>query len=166
MEFAGIEESNYAEVARIYLEGIRTGMATFETQVPDWQAWNKAHHEFGRIALVDQNRMLAWGALTPVSQRYAYRGVAEISVYVAESDRGRGLGKAVLQELIRIAEQNNLWTLQAAIMKQNEVSIEMHKKCGFRVIGYREKVAQLNGIWTDSVLMERRSKLIGIDQIK
>jgi len=166
MEFAGIEESNYAEVARIYLEGIRTGMATFETQVPDWQAWNKGHHEFGRIGLVDQDHMLAWGALTPVSQRYAYRGVAEISVYVAENARGRGLGKLVLQELIRLAEQNNVWTLQAAIMKQNEVSIAMHKKCGFRVIGYREKVAQLNGIWTDSVLMERRSKRIGVDQIK
>ncbi len=166
MELAVIEERNYAGVAQIYLEGIKTGMATFETQVPDWQAWNKAHLEFGRISLVDQNRMLAWGALTPVSQRYAYRGVAEISVYVAENARGRGLGKLVLQELIRLAEQNNVWTLQAAIMKQNEVSIAMHKKCGFRVIGFREKVAQLNGIWTDSVLMERRSKRIGVDQIK
>ena len=166
MEFICIEESNYAEVARIYLEGIKTGMATFETQAPDWHTWNKGHHEFGRIVLVDQNSMLAWGALTPVSQRYAYRGVAEISVYVAESARGRGLGTAVLQELIRIAELNNLWTLQAGIMTQNEVSIEMHKKCGFRVIGYREKVAQLHGIWTDNVLMERRSKRIGIEQNK
>ncbi len=163
MEFICIEKSNYAEVVRIYLEGIKTGMATFETQAPNWQAWNKAHHEFGRIALVDQNRMLAWGALTPVSQRYAYRGVAEISVYVAESARGRGLGTAVLQELIRIAELNNLWTLQAGIMAQNDISIEIHNKCGFRVIGYREKVAQLNGVWTDSVLMERRSKRIGVD---
>lgn len=166
MELVVIEERNYAGVARIYLEGIKTGMATFETQVPDWQSWNKSHLRIGRTALIENGHMVAWGALSPVSPRHAYRGVAEISVYVAESARGRGLGTAVLLELIRASEENNLWTLQAAIMKQNEVSIAMHKKCGFRVIGFREKVAQLNGIWTDSVLMERRSKRIGVDQIK
>ncbi|MDZ7613517.1 MAG: N-acetyltransferase family protein [Flavobacteriaceae bacterium] len=161
MEFVGIEEGNYSEVAAIYEEGIRTGMATFETQVPDWQTWNKAHLEIGRTALIEQGHLLAWGALAPVSNRYAYRGVAEISVYVAESARGRGLGTAILQELIRAGEQNNLWTLQAGIMRQNKVSIEMHRNCGFRVIGFREKVAQLHGVWTDSVLMERRSKIVG-----
>lgn len=166
MDFNIIDERNYTEVAGIYEEGIRTGMATFETQVPDWQTWTKAHLEIGRTVLLEQGRMLAWGALAPVSHRYAYRGVAEISVYVAESARGRGLGKAVLLELIRASEENNLWTLQAGIMRQNVGSIEMHKKCGFRVIGFREKVAQLNGIWTDSVLLERRSKLVGTDNQK
>tara|TARA_R110000868_G_scaffold68720_1_gene203199 strand:+ start:31445 stop:31933 length:489 start_codon:yes stop_codon:yes gene_type:complete len=162
MQFFPITESYYPEVAQIYEEGIKTGMATFETTVPDWNTWDSSHLPFGRIALTENAQILGWASLSPVSSRCVYGGVAEVSVYVAEKARGKGIGKKLLQELIRISEENNLWTLQSGIMSANKSSIQMHINCGFRVIGYREKIGQLHGIWLDNVILERRSKIIGI----
>ena len=162
MTFTAVTNTNYPQVAAIYAEGIETGIATFETTIPDWEKWDASHLALGRIAIIEDNVLKGWAALSPVSSRCVYGGVAEVSVYVAENARGKGYGKILLQELIKISEENALWTLQSGIMKANEASIQMHIKCGFREIGYREKIGQLNGVWLDNVILERRSKLIGI----
>lgn len=162
MKLELISESNYPQVATIYLEGLKTGMATFETEAPDWNKWNTSHLKFGRIAFSDNNQLLGWAALSPVSSRCVYGGVAEVSIYVAEKFRGKGIGKKLMQELIKVSEENAIWTLQAGIMKANEGSIQMHIKSGFRVIGYREKIGKLHDTWLDNVILERRSKIIGV----
>ena len=162
MTFTAVTNTNYPQVAAIYAEGIETGIATFETTIPDWEKWDASHLALGRIAIIEDNLLKGWAALSPVSSRCVYGGVAEVSVYVAENARGKGYGKILLQELIKISEENALWTLQSGIMKANEASIQMHINCGFRVIGYREKIGQLHGVWLDNVILERRSKLIGI----
>ncbi len=162
MNFALITNVNYPKVAAIYAEGIKTGVATFETQVPTWEQWDTSHLPFGRIVIIENTTIMGWGSLAPVSSRCVYGGVAEVSVYVAEHARGKGYGKKLLLELIKISEENGLWTLQSGIMKANEASIQMHIKCGFRVIGYREKIGKLNGDWLDNVILEKRSNRIGI----
>ena len=162
MNFALITSVNYPQVAAIYAEGIKTGLATFETQVPTWAQWDTSHLPFGRIVIIENTTIMGWGSLAPVSSRCVYGGVAEVSVYVAEHARGKGYGKKLLLELIKISEENGLWTLQSGIMKANEASIQMHIKCGFRVIGYREKIGKLNGDWLDNVILEKRSNRIGI----
>ena len=161
MKFTPIVEKNYAEVAKIYQEGIKTGIATFETTVPDWNTWSSSHLSFGRIALQENHKILGWASLSGVSNRCVYGGVAEVSLYVAETERGKGIGKMLLKELIKISEENKIWTLQAGIMKSNQPSIQLHLNCGFRMIGFREKIGKLNGIWLDNVILERRSKIIG-----
>lgn len=160
MKFVAITSLNYPAVAKIYKEGIETGMATFEEIVPDWETWKNNHLPFGNIALVEENDLVAWASLAPTSKRNAYRGVAEVSVYVAKIHQGKGYGRQLLKELIQISEKNGLWTLQAGIMRENQKSINLHKNCGFREIGYREKVAKLQGTWKDNILLERRSKII------
>ncbi len=162
MSFVAINESNYAKVAQIYQEGIATGMATFETTAPSWGNWDASHLPFGRITIQDKTQILGWASLSPVSSRCVYSGVAEVSVYVVEKARGQGIGKKLLKQLIKISEENNLWTLQSGIMSANTASIQMHMNCGFRVIGYREKIGLLNSVWLDNVLLERRSKIIGV----
>jgi L-amino acid N-acyltransferase YncA len=163
MKIVTISEVNFPLVAKIYLEGIQTGMATFETQVPTWKKWDVSHIAFGRIAIIDdQETMLGWASLAPVSSRCVYGGVAEVSVYVAKNSRGKGIGKKLLLELIKISEENGIWTLQAGIMTSNVASINLHTSCGFRVIGYREKIGKLHDVWLDNVILEKRSKRIGI----
>ncbi len=162
MQFNSITKANYNQVAQIYEEGIKTGMATFETKSVDWSTWDKNHLKFGRITLQDGETILGWASLASVSSRCVYGGVAEVSVYVAEKARGKGIGKKLLLELIKISEDYNIWTLQSGIMRDNKASIQMHINCGFRIIGYREKIGQLNGVWLDNVLLECRSKTIGI----
>jgi L-amino acid N-acyltransferase YncA len=162
MEIVEITEVNFNVVSAIYLEGIATGLATFETKAPEWQQWDKSHLPFGRIAALTNNQMLGWAAMSPVSDRCVYGGVAEVSVYVSEKSRGTGVGKNLLNQLIAISEGNGIWTLQSGVFKENKASIALHEKCGFRVIGYKEKIGQLNGIWLDNVLLERRSTIIGI----
>jgi len=162
MDFIEITEKNYNQVAEIYEEGIATGKATFETKIPKWEAWDASHLSFGRIALIENNQMLGWAALSPVSSRCVYGGVAEVSVYVAEAARGKGVGKTLLNKLKEISEQNNIWTLQSSIFRNNSSSKALHLKCGFREIGYKEKIGQLNGVWLDNVLLERRSEVVGI----
>lgn len=162
MNFIEIEEAHFPQVAEIYRQGLETRLATFETSVPEWEAWNKSRLPFGRIALEENGELLGWGSLSPVSSRYVYRGVAEISVYISAENRGKGLGNKLLNKLVEESEAKGLWTLQAGIMRANTASINLHKKCGFRVIGYREKIGQLDGIWLDNIIMERRSKIVGI----
>ncbi len=160
MKLSPITEHNYPEVVNIYLEGIATGIATFETATPSWEVWDNSHHTFGRYVATDEKQVLAWAALSPTSKRHVYRGVAEVSVYVSSAARGNGVGTFLLQSLIQISEENDIWTLQSGIFPNNKASIHMHTQCGFRMIGYREKIAKRDGVWYDNVLMERRSRTI------
>lgn len=162
MKLIEISEENYTEVARIYGEGLKTGTATFETTIPNWEKWHSGHLPFGRIMAFENNNYLGWAALSPVSSRCVYGGVAEVSVYVSESARGKGVGEFLLKNLIEISEANSIWTLQSGIFRDNVTSHKLHIKCGFREVGYKEKVGQLHGVWKDNVLLERRSKIVGI----
>ena len=153
---------HWPAVSSIYEEGIRTGNATFEKEAPGWETWNSDHLQHSRIIASVDNEVAGWAALTAVSGRCVYAGVAEVSVYVAGKFRGQKIGNALLQELIKQSEQNNLWTLQAGIFPENKASIKIHEANGFRTIGYRERIGQMNGVWRDTVLMERRSRVIGI----
>jgi L-amino acid N-acyltransferase YncA len=151
-------------VLAIYLEGIATGQATFETTAPSWERWDSAHLNFARlVAVSDENGQLAgWAALSPVSSRSIYSGVAEVSVYVGSEFRGQGVGGALLDHLIEQSESNSIWTLQASIFPENIPSMALHKNHGFRRIGLRERVAKLNGVWRDTVVLERRSRIVGL----
>ncbi len=159
--FTDIDAVNYPQVVRIYEQGIATGVATFETSAPTWNEWDKAHLPFGRISYWEGDEMLGWASLTAVSNRCIYQGVAEVSVYVDPDSKGKGVGTALLQKLIQISEEHGIWTLQASIFRENEISIALHKKCGFRVMGYRERIGKLHGKWYDNILLERRSNTIG-----
>jgi L-amino acid N-acyltransferase YncA len=154
--------TDWEQVRAIYLEGIATGNATFETQAPSWEAWDQAHLHFARLVARDGERVLGWAALSPVSKRSVYRGVAELTVSVAESARGQGIGRALLEALIGESEQNGIWTLQAAIMVENAASIQLHLRSGFREVGRRERIGKLNGVWRDTLLFERRSDKVGV----
>lgn len=160
MQIAPITEANYFQVAAIYQEGLDTGLASFETKAPPWEAWNDSHMDHSRMAAIDGNQMLGWAALSPTSSRCVYGGVGEVSVYIAGTARGTGVGSYLLNELIRSSEANGLWSLQSGVFPQNKGSVALHLKCGFRQIGYREKIGQRNGLWFDNLLFERRSKLI------
>ncbi|MDN3725452.1 N-acetyltransferase family protein [Aequorivita sp. SDUM287046] len=162
MNLINISEENYPEVSRIYEEGLQTGTATFETVIPNWEKWDAGHLPFGRIMAMENKTHLGWAALSPVSSRCVYGGVAEVSVYVSDGARGKGVGEFLLKNLIAMSEANNIWTLQSGIFRDNLASHKLHLKCGFREIGYKEKVGQLHGVWKDNVLLERRSKIVGI----
>jgi L-amino acid N-acyltransferase YncA len=149
-------------VRRVYLEGIATGHATFETGAPEWEAWDRAHREDCRFVALSDGEVVAWAALSRVSERCVYGGVAEVSVYVASSARGRGLGTRLLERLIEGSEAAGLWTLQAGIFPENAASLAVHQRCGFRVVGVREKLGRLGDAWRDVVLLERRSKTAGV----
>ena len=162
MKLINFDQSHFPEIASIYEEGISTGISTFETSIPCWEDWNNAHLPYGRLAFLDNSKILGWAALSPVSSRCVYGGVAELSIYVAASSRGKGIGKKLLTELIKVSEANKIWTLQAGIFRENIASIKLHHNCGFRTIGYREKIGKLNGHWYDNIILERRSKKVGI----
>jgi phosphinothricin acetyltransferase len=149
--------------ASIYKEGIATGLATFEKNVPSWETWDTSHMKSCRIIVENENKVMGWAALTPVSDRCVYNGVAEISVYVAKRQRGKGIGSKLLEELIKLSEAEGIWTLQAGIFPENVSSIELHKKMGFRIIGLREKIGKLDGVWKNNCILERRSKIVGVD---
>ena len=154
---------DWPAICGIYLEGISTGLATFETEAPSWETWDATHLSFGRLVARRAGDVLGWAALSAVSQRKAYAGVAEVSVYVAESSRAKGVGRALLEQLIRESEPNGIWTLQAAVFPENAATIALHKGCGFREVGRRERISMLNGNWRDTILLERRSKTVGAD---
>ena len=152
--------NDWEQVRAIYLEGVREGNSTFETEAPSWEAWDEAHHKTPRLVMRTGDQVLGWAALSPVSKRRVYSGVAEVTIYVTESARGQGIGRALLEKLIDESEHAGIWTLQASIFPENEASIELHLKCGFREVGRRESIARLHGVWRDTILLERRSKLI------
>lgn len=149
---------DWEQVRSIYLEGIRGGDSTFETDAPSWEKWNEGHLQFARLVMREDDTVVGWAALSPVSKRHVYRGVAEVTVYVTESARGKGYGRALLQALINESERNDIWTLQASIFPENIASIELHLRCGFREVGRRERIAMLNGVWRDTILFERRRR--------
>ena len=157
-----MQPDDWARVRAIYDEGIRTGHATFETSSPEWEAWNEAHLDACRLVARRGKTIAGWAAASPVSERCVYGGVAEVSVYVTASERGKGVGRALLNALVLEAERAGIWTLQAGIFPENTASIALHQACGFREVGRRERLGQLNGIWRDVCLLERRSKVVGI----
>ena len=150
--------ADWDRVRAIYLEGIATGMATFETAAPTWEEWDSRHLSHSRLVARTDSDIGGWAALSPVSRREVYAGVAEVSIYVGTDYRGAGIGRGLLEALVAESERNGIWTLQAGIFPENERSLDLHKLAGFREVGRRERIAQLNGIWRDVVLLERRSK--------
>jgi L-amino acid N-acyltransferase YncA len=149
-------------VRSIYLEGIASGNATFETEAPIWGKWDAAHLPFGRLVARVEDVVLGWSALSPVSDRCCYAGVAEASIYVGARHRGQGFGRALLQATIDVAESNGIWTLQAGIFPENHASLTLVAKCGFREVGRRERLGKLHGAWRDVLLLERRSRIVGV----
>ena len=162
MKIIHFDHSHFKQVQEIYGQGLETGMATFETSIPDWESWDQSHLQIGRVAVMESDTMLGWASLSPVSNRCVYGGVAEVSVYVSENARGKGIGKILLKEMIKVSEANGIWTLQAGIFRENIASQKIHEACGFRIIGYRERIGQLHGKWKDNLILERRSKKVGV----
>ena len=150
-------------VRSIYLAGIATGQATFETEAPTWETWNNAHLPAPRLVALSSATIVGWAALSPVSTRAVYAGVAEVSVYIAREWQGQGIGRALLQTLVDESEKSGIWTLQASVFPENVASVSLHKSCGFRKVGTRERIGKMKGVWRDNLLLERRSQLVGND---
>jgi len=163
LEIIKMRAADWEQVRAIYLEGIATGHATFETGAPSFEQWDQAHLPFARLVARQGDALAGWAALSPVSQRCVYGGVAEISVYVSDLHRGLGVGRKLLEALINESEQNGIWTLQAGIFPENVGSLALHQRCGFREVGRRERIGKMNGAWRDAILLERRSMTVGID---
>ncbi len=153
-----LREDDWPAAAAVYEEGIRTGNATFETAAPLWSAWDAGHLAEPRLVAELDGVLAGWAALMPYSSRSCYAGVADVSVYVAEAARGRGVGRALLDELVERADRLGFWTLQAGIFPENAASLRLHEGCGFRRVGVRERIGRLDGVWRDVVLLERRSR--------
>ena len=163
MQIREMTKNDWSSVSSIYAEGIATGFATFEQQVPSFGQWDKNHLQTCRLIALKEENIIGWAALSPVSSRCVYGGVAEISVYVGKDSRGMGAGKSLMQKLIEQSETAGIWTLQSGIFPENTQSVILHKKMGFRFIGKRERVGKLDGGWKDNLLFERRSKTVGIN---
>ena len=158
-----MKTGDWPQVAAIYQEGIETGLATFQSEVPSWEDWDRGHVACCRLVARKSDEVLGWAALSAVSSRSVYAGIGEVSVYVGTAYKKMGVGTALLNELIRQSEANGFWMLQGVITKENTASIVLHKKCGFRLVGIRERIGRMpDGIWHDTVLLERRSRTIGI----
>lgn len=160
MEIRKLLDTDWPRVQLIYEKGIKTGNATFQTSAPSWEEWNESHLASCRIVAQSNDQIIGWAALTPVSSRCVYAGVAEVSVYVDPEHSGKGIGLALLNELVHLSEADGIWTLQAGIFPENIASLRIHEKAGFRILGVREKIGKQNGLWRDTVLLERRSALI------
>jgi L-amino acid N-acyltransferase YncA len=155
-----LRPDDWPAVRGIYEDGIRSG-ATFETEAPSWEAWDAAHPDLRLVAERD-GAVVGWAALSPYSHRYCYRGVGDVSAYIAESARGAGVGRLLLEELVQRSEKAGYWTLNAGVFPENEASIRLHQSCGFRVIGVRERLGEFAGVWRDAVWLERRSRVVGL----
>ncbi len=160
-----LEAVDWLAVREIYHQGILTGIATFDTDIPEWEEWNEIHRPDCRLVaakLAARRRdVVGWAALSPVSERCVYDGVGEVSVYVSKNYRGRGIGKTLLEALIEESEAAGLWTLQAGIFPENEASLVLHERCDFRRVGIRRRIGKMNGAWRDVILLERRSERVG-----
>ncbi|OLS37037.1 N-acetyltransferase [Alkalihalophilus pseudofirmus] len=154
---------DWTEVKGIYCEGIADGNATFQTEAPSWEEWDRSHDNECRLVARIEGELAGWAALSPVSNRRVYAGVAEVSVYVSHKWSGKGLGSLLLSALVDLSENRDIWTLQSSIFPENTASLFIHKKCGFREVGKRERIGKMNGVWRDTILLERRSQLVGID---
>jgi L-amino acid N-acyltransferase YncA len=165
MEFAiyPMSSDHWDRVREIYLEGLATGQASFETEAPAWEVWDRSHHSHSRLVAAHEDRIVAWAALSPVSGRRCYAGVAEVSIYVSHSHRGRGVGRMLLQALVEVSEKNGIWTLCASTFPGNAASLRIQQDCGFRLVGRRERIGRHHGVWRDTVLTERRSTSNGAD---
>jgi phosphinothricin acetyltransferase len=162
IQIDSLRESDWERVRTIYLEGLATGQASFETDAPSWEAWDAAHLAHSRLAARGEGRVVGWAALTPMSKRRCYAGVAEVSIYVAAAARGRGLGRRLLAELVASSERHGIWTLFGSTFPENAASLRAQAACGFRVMGRRERIAQHHGVWRDTVITERRSAIAGV----
>jgi phosphinothricin acetyltransferase len=151
--------ADWSAVERIYAEGIATGDATFETEPPSWEEFDAGRLPGHRLVAVEDGEVVGWVALSPTSRRECYAGVVEHSIYVAESARGRGIGRALMDALFASADAAGIWTIQTSIFPENTASVALHERTGFRVVGRRERIAQLDGVWRDTLLLERRSPL-------
>ncbi len=163
MRIRPMKPTDWEAVSQIYMEGIRTGVATFETEAPSYGSWDNAHVGSCRLVAEENQVILGWAAISPVSSRCVYGGVGEVSVYVSTKSRGKGVGKALMEQLISESESAGFWTLQSGIFPENENSIKLHEKVGFRYIGRRERVGKLDGHWKDNLLFEKRSTTVGIN---
>lgn len=156
-----MKPEDWPAVREIYRDGIATGHATFEVDLPAWEKWNAAHRKDCRLLARNPKQTFGWAALSPISVRKVYSGVAEVSVYVAASAHGMGVGKTLLQALIEESKRNKIWTLQAGIFPENIASVALHKSCGFREVGVRRRIGKLGDVWRDVLLLERRSSIAG-----
>ncbi|HEY2940502.1 MAG TPA: GNAT family N-acetyltransferase [Gaiellaceae bacterium] len=160
VEVRDLRPGDWPEVARIYAEGIATRNATFDTEVPSWPDWDAAHLAQHRLVAVQEGRVAGWIALAPVSERCCYEGVAEVSAYVGEEARGQGIGSALLQTLVEGSERAGIWTIQTGVFPENEASLALCRRFGFRVVGTRERLGRLDSVWRDVLLLERRSEVV------
>jgi phosphinothricin acetyltransferase len=160
--FRPMKKDDWISVAEIYRQGIESGNATFQRDIPTWDEWNQGHINTCRIVVSIDNEIAGWAALTPVSGRCVYAGVAEVSVYVSNQFKGQKIGTRLLERLISESEKEGYWTLQASIFPENKASLKIHYNLGFRNVGFREKIGKMNDIWRDTILLERRSKKAGI----
>jgi L-amino acid N-acyltransferase YncA len=156
VEIRELTPADWQAVEAIYAEGIATGDATFETETPTWAEFDAGRLPDHRLVAVDGNRVVGWAALSPTSRRECYAGVVEHSVYVEESSQGRGIGRALLEALVASADAAGIWTIQTSIFPENAASLALHLRVAFRIVGRRERIARLNGIWRDTLLLERR----------
>lgn len=163
MQIAPLLPDHWPDVSRIYEEGIASGNATFQTKAPEWEQWDNAHVPNVRLVAVENEKIMGWAAISPVSSRPVYAGVAEVSVYVDPLAHGKGIGKLLLKQLIEQSEVNGFWTLQAGIFPENIASLKIHQDLGFRILGTRERIGKMGSIWRNTVLLERRSAVTGIN---
>lgn len=160
IEIRAMLDTDWPMVKKIYVEGIATGNATYQTEAPTFEEWTTSHHPKCRMVAVNNGKVVGWIALSPISKRVVYEGVGEVSIYVSAKEKSKGIGTLLLSKLIDESEKQGFWTLQSSIFKENTASIKLHKKLEFREVGFREKIAQHNGIWRDVLLLERRSKKV------
>lgn len=163
IEIRPMKETDWEFVRSIYLEGIATRQATFEDYAPAWDAWNTGHLPAPRLVATTNEHLVGWAALNRVSTRAVYAGVAEVSIYVGQGSRGQRVGSALLARLVSDAETHGIWTLQASVFPENAASVRLHESCGFRVVGARERIGKMDGVWRNTLLLERRSARTGLD---
>jgi len=162
IEIDAMQPADWPQVRAIYLEGIATGQATFEQDATDWATWDRKHLSICRLVARHGEEIIGWAALTAYSARAVYAGVAEVSIYIAAAHRGRGVGRRLLEALVTASEAAGIWTLQAGIFPENRASVSLHERSGFRIVGRRERIGKLHGVWRDVLLLERRSAKVGL----